>query len=141
MQNVVVGPYRTTLKSNELITSFILEATPNEMHYEFMRIARRKTLSIARINAAVLGLLDSDHKISDIRICAGSITPAPVRQTEAENHLIRKTPDLKTLLQAAELVSSDMIQRSGTRSSTEYKKPALEGLILKCLLEVFPHEC
>jgi CO/xanthine dehydrogenase FAD-binding subunit len=141
LQNVVVGPYRTTLKSNELIVSFILEATPKEMNYEFIGIARRKTLSIARINAAVLGLLDSNRKISDIRICAGSITPAPGRQSEAEKYLMGKTPNLRTFLEAAELVSSDMIRKSGTRSSTEYKKPALEGLILKCLLEVFPHEC
>jgi len=30
-----------------------------------------------------------------------------------------------------------MIRRSGVRPSTEYKKPAVEGLVIKALAELF----
>lgn len=137
---VITAPYKTSLRPNELITSFILEPLPETFRCSFQRIARRRALSVARVNAAVAGMEDENGFIADVRITAGSITPSPTRQTPAEEYLTGKAPNLKLFMEAAQLVSQEMIRRSGVRPSTQYKKPAVEGLILKCLMEVFFNE-
>jgi CO/xanthine dehydrogenase FAD-binding subunit len=140
LENVIVGPYSTNLKPAELIIGFILEPL---QHYrcEFQRIARRKALSVARINAAAAIKFDDDGEVADARLSVGSITPRPCRMTAAENLLKGKVPDEATIREAAEKVSQEMIRQSGIRSSTEYKRPAVEGLVVKTLSHVcLPHD-
>lgn len=135
LENIIVGPNTTTLKAGELITAFILESLPG-YRYEFQRIARRRALSIARMNAAVVGVLDAEGLVTDLRLSVGSTTPRPCRMTDAENHLKGKVPDEAIIREAAEKVSSEMVRQSGIRPTTEYKRPAVEGLVLKTLSRV-----
>lgn len=137
LDQVVVGPYITTLQPGELITKFFFDPMDSSYRYSFQRIARRRALSIARANAAAMALQDVDGTVLDLRLSVGSITPRPCRLSEAEQHLLGKVPSLTLLQEAAELVSREMIRRSGIRSSTEYKKPAVEGLVTKVFSGVF----
>jgi hypothetical protein len=57
--------------------------------------------------------------------------------SEAEAHLVGQIPSFQLIKETAELVSREMIRKSGVRSSTEYKKPAVEGLVLKTITDVF----
>jgi xanthine dehydrogenase FAD-binding subunit len=137
LEEVIIGPYRTTLKPGEVITRFILEPLGNEYRWSFQRIARRRAVSVARMNAAVIGRLDSRGMVDDLRLSLGSITPEPSRMTEAEDHLKGKVPDPLLIQEAAEKVSQEMVRRSGVRDSTEYKRPAVESLVVKALTELF----
>jgi CO/xanthine dehydrogenase FAD-binding subunit len=137
LEEVIIGPYRTTLKPGEVITRFILEPLGDEYRWNFQRIARRRALSVARMNAAVIGRLDSSGVVEELRISVGSITPEPSRMTGAEDHLKGKVPDPLLIQEAAEKVSLEMVRRSGVRASTEYKRPAVEGLVVKALTELF----
>ena len=137
LEEVIIGPYRTTLKPGEVITRFILEPLGDEYHWNFQRIARRRALSVARMNAAVIGRLDSSGVVEELRLSVGSITPEPSRMTGAEDHLKGKVPDPLLIQEAAEKVSLEMVRRSGVRASTEYKRPAVEGLVVKALTELF----
>jgi len=137
LEEVIIGPYRTTLKPGEVITRFILEPLGDEYRWSFQRIARRRALSVARMNAAVIGRLDSRGMVDDLRVSVGSITPEPSRMTGAEEHLKGKVPDPLLIQEAAEKVSLEMVRRSGVRASTEYKRPAVEGLVVKALTELF----
>jgi CO/xanthine dehydrogenase FAD-binding subunit len=136
LEDVIVGPYRTSLKPGELIVGFLLEPLPT-CRSEFQRIARRKALSVARINAAVAAKFDTDGVVTDVRLSVGSITPRPCRMTAAEDHLQGRIPDETAIREAAAEVSQEMIRQSGVRSSTEYKRPAVEGLVVKTLSQVF----
>ena len=136
LEDVVTGPYGTNLGAGELIVGFILEPLP-DYRSGFQRIARRRALSIARINAAAAARLDSDGKVGDVRLSLGSVTPRPCRMTPAEDHLLGKIPDNATIREAAAMVSREMVRLSGIRSSTEYKRPAVEGLVVKTLSDVF----
>lgn len=136
LENVIVGPYSTNLKPGELIIGFILEPLPDH-RAEFQRIARRKALSVARINAASVAKVDADGVVTDIRLSVGSITPRPGRMTAAENSLRGKVPNEKVIREAAAEVSGEMIRQSGIRHSTEYKRPAVEGLVVKTLSRLF----
>jgi len=136
LQDFIAGPYRTNLKPEELITGFLLEKDVGDYRYTFQRVARRKALAVARINAAAVARLDSAGLVEDLRLSVGSITPQPMRMSSAENHLKGRRPDMATIREAAEKVTREMLRRSGVRPSTEYKQPAVEGLVIKVLSKV-----
>jgi CO/xanthine dehydrogenase FAD-binding subunit len=137
LPDVVLGTYYTSLRPGDLITKFFLEPLPRPYGAVFQRIARRKSLSIARINLAAAGCIDSEGLIRDVRLSLGSVSAQPYRATAAENFLKGKKPHRSLILEAATLVSQDMVRRSGVRPSTDYKRPAAEGLVLRSLVELF----
>ena len=44
---------------------------------------------------------------------------------------------MKTILEASRMIAQEIIDLVGVRHSTEYKQPAITGLALKCLEDVF----
>ncbi len=137
VEELIAGPYRTNLAGGELIVKFILEPVGAEYKAAFRRIARRAALSTARINAAAVGRVDSAGNTADLRLSVGSITPTPCRMRSAEKLLIGREPKPDLYREAAEMVSAEMIRRTGIRHSTEYKKPAVEGIVTETLAELF----
>jgi CO/xanthine dehydrogenase FAD-binding subunit len=144
VEEFITAPYRTDRKPTELIVRFLLEPIEPGYRWGFHRIARRRALAIARANASAVGKLTPDGAVGDVKLSVGSITPQPCRMTPAEGHLLGKVPDLSLIREAASKVSQEMIRRSGVRPTTEYKRPAVEGLVIKVLSEIFldeaPHE-
>lgn len=136
LEELITAPYRTSLKPGEIVTEFLLECPGDDFVCSFHKLARRKALAIARINVAVLCSLSGDGTIADTRIAVGSVTPSPCRMKDAECHLAGRRADLDLLMEAAEKVSAEMIRQSGVRPSTAYKKPAVEGLVVKALAEL-----
>jgi CO/xanthine dehydrogenase FAD-binding subunit len=57
--------------------------------------------------------------------------------TAAEEHLRGRAASEKLIREAAEKASAEMIRQSGIRASTEYKSPAVRGLVFKALSELF----
>jgi len=131
------GPYVTMLKPGELIAKILLEPMRNGYGHSFQRIARRKALSVARMNVAAVGLTDSDGLIQELRLSVGSVTPRPCRMTAAEEVLRHNKPDKDLFWEAAEKVSHEMVRWSGIRPTTEYKRPAVEGLVYRALADLF----
>ena len=140
VEELIVAPYRTSLRPDELIVRFLIEPVATNYRWSFQRIARRKTLAIARANVAALALSDPNGVAQDLRLCVGSILPQPARMSAAEDVLKGTIPDSDRIRQAAKEVSAEMIRRSGIRPTTEYKKPAVEGLVIKALSEILLEE-
>jgi CO/xanthine dehydrogenase FAD-binding subunit len=135
LHSLITGPYSTNLKPDELIMGFLLDPLPHARS-AFARIARRRALSVARINAAAVARTDSSGIATDVRLSVGSIMPRPCRMAAAEDRLKGIVPDAQAIDEAAETVSREMIRQSGIRASTEYKQPAVEGLVRKVLSQV-----
>ncbi len=136
VDELIVAPYRTNLRPDELIVRFLIEPVPTNYRWSFQRIARRKTLAIARASVAALSVSDPRGVVQDLRLCVGSILPQPARMSVAEDVLKGKIPDSDLIRKASKEVSAEMIRRSGMRPTTEYKKPAVEGLVTKALSEI-----
>jgi len=126
------GPYETNLKPHELLVQITFQKLPPETKSSFVRLARRDAMAIARMNVAII-LQIGKNKIEDVRIAVGSVTPTPQRMSEAETFLKGKLPDQRSLQKASLKVSEAMIQRSGIRTSTSYKKPVVEALFMRAV--------
>ena len=75
----------------------------------------------------------------DIRIAPGSVTPVHMRFKDAESLFIQKIPERSLIKKAAEKISAMMVEVTGERWSTPFKRPVLKimaerGLLL--ILEV-----
>jgi len=137
LPEVVIGAYNTSLHPGDLITRFLLEPLPAPYRAVYQRIVRRKAVSIARISLAGVGRLDDAGHMKDLRLSIGSVMPQPCRLEAAEKLLAGERPAERLFQEAASLVSMQMIRRSGVRPSTKYKKPAVEGLVVRSLFELF----
>ena len=128
------GPYETNLKPHELLVQIGFPKLPSGMRSGFIRLARRDAMAIARMSVAIVLEMEKGKKqIKDIRIAAGSVTPTPRRFSEAEDLLRGKSPREETLQRASLKVSETMINRTGIRPSTSYKKPVMEALFIRAM--------
>lgn len=129
------GPYQTNLKPHELLVQIIFPKLYPDVRSNFVRLARREAMAIARMSVAVILQIEK-NRIEDIRISVGSVTPTPQRMSEAEAFLRGKTPGEELLQKASLKISGPMVQQSGIRPSTSYKKPVVEYLFMRAMRKV-----
>ncbi len=128
------GSYETNLKPHELLVEVTFPRLSRGTRSSFLRLARRDAMAIARMSVAiVLEMEKRTKRIKDIRIAAGSVTPTPQRFSEAEDFLRKKLPDDNALREAALKVSEAMINQTGIRPSTSYKRPVIEALFIRAM--------
>ena len=126
------GPYETSLKPHELLVRITFLKLSSGMRGSFVRLARRDSMAIARMSVTIVLEVEKRKKqIRDIRIAAGSVTPTPQRFYEAEDLLRGKSPDEETLQRTSLKISEMMINRTGIRPSTPYKRPVIEALFIR----------
>ncbi len=131
-----LGPYKTVRGSRELLTEITFAKLDDIWKFSFIKLARRKALAISRINIAVVAKMDG-MRAREVRVCVGSSTPTPCRMKRAEAVLRGAVPSATVIEEASRIVAEEMVARSGVRPSTEYKRPAVQGLVKKALQEVF----
>jgi len=129
------GPYQTSLKPHELLVQIIFPKLSADIRPSYVRLARREAMAIARMSVAVILQIEK-NRIEDIRICVGSVTPTPKRMSEAETFLKGKSLDEELLQRASFKISEAMIQQSGIRPSTSYKRPVVEALFVRAMRKV-----
>ena len=128
------GPYETSLKPYELLVKVTFQKLSSAMRGTFIRLARRDAMAIGRMSVAIVLEKEKRKKqIKDIRIAAGSVTPTPQRFSEAEDSLRGKLPDEETLRRASLKISEMMINRTGIRASTPYKRPVIEAVFIRAM--------
>ncbi len=129
------GPYQTGLKPHELLVQIIFPKLPPDIRTSYVRLVRRDAMAIARMSVAVILQIEK-NRIEDIRISVGSVTPTPQRMLETEAFLKGKSPHGELLQKASFKISEAMIQQSGIRPSTSYKRPVVEALFVRAMRKV-----
>ena len=125
-------PYKTNLKPHELLVQITFQKLSSVMRSSFIRLARRDAMAIARMSVAII-LQIAKNRIEEVRIAVGSVTPTPQRMSKAEIFLKGKSPVEETLKKASLNVAKTMVQQSGVRPSTSYKKPVVEALFMRAI--------
>ncbi|NIQ38412.1 MAG: xanthine dehydrogenase family protein subunit M [Proteobacteria bacterium] len=137
LSDIYVGPYETNLGPHELVSHIIVDKIPEGARYRFFRLTRRKAMATARINGGVLlRQKNSGGRIEDIRISVGSVTPRPCRMTRAEEFLMGAIPSEPTIERGCRIVGESMVELSGVRQSTEYKRPVVNVLVRRALQDI-----
>jgi CO/xanthine dehydrogenase FAD-binding subunit len=130
------GPYKTHLKSHEILVKIVFPILSPGMKTSFVRLARREAMAIARMSVAII-LQTKNDQIEDIRVAVGAVTPAPQRMFEVEAILRGESFHEEILKRSSRKLSEEMIHSSGIRPSTCYKAPVLEALYGRALRKAF----
>jgi len=139
LEDFFTKPYQSKINEDELIVEISFKKPPIKCKSGFKKLTRRKAVDKSRLNIAVLALQNNIEEIEILRIAPGSVTPTE-RFEETENILLNKRPTKELIKKAAEQVSSTMIEKSGYRWSTEYKKPVIKTMTRRILTQVLEVE-
>ncbi|MBI9104189.1 MAG: xanthine dehydrogenase family protein subunit M [Spirochaetales bacterium] len=133
LSDFLIKPYKTALEPDEMIVSVSFKKLNPSGGFSFVKLGRRKTLAIARMNVAVYVELDENRKAVDVRIVPGASLPTAARVRKAEKMLLGKAPDYELHREIGLFVAGEMVKATGRRWSTAYKEPVIASLIKRAL--------
>jgi CO/xanthine dehydrogenase FAD-binding subunit len=135
MDDFFLGPGKTILDDNEILSSIILNDLPSYSGSAYIKLGTRKALEISLVNvAAVITLEKPDGPIADARIVMGAVGPVPLRAKTAEKILIGEKPSAGLFARAAEAASSkDASPIDDFRGSAEYRRDMVKVLTERAL--------
>jgi CO/xanthine dehydrogenase FAD-binding subunit len=128
-----LGPGRTVLAPNELLTALILPHAPARSGSYYLRHTPRAWMDIAVVGVAALVTLDhADHVVS-ARIALGAVAPVPVRALEAENLLIEQTLSDELLDEVGEAAAQAAQPIDDLRASAAFRRHLVSVLTQRAL--------
>ena len=136
LEEFLAGPYKTKIQANELLTKIKIPLLGDNYYTDFQKIGRRKALSIARLNLALVTKIDEEGVFYDTRVAPGSATPYPQSLPETEKAIKGKSVYNIDLEEIGKVTSKEMVSITGERWSTPYKKPTIAVLIRRALKKI-----
>ena len=135
LSEFITGPYRTDRYADEIMTEIKVPYLQSNYCCSYQKVMRRQAVAIARINLAVLTGINNS-RFDDIRIAFGSATPTAVRFEKLEKELEGKRIDKIDYDEMVEKTGQTMVNITGERWSTPYKKPVVGNLLKRALQEI-----
>ena len=130
-----IGKGKVDLGEGEFVKGFVVQKFPEGIVTKFGKLGRRKALAISRLNVSVALKIDGAGVITFARMAPGCIFATPDKVKKAEELLVGQKVSEKLFEAAGKIVSQEMIGRTGVRWSTQYKQPAVEGIVEETLIE------
>jgi len=126
------GLYDTALARNEILTEIRIPAPPPKSGGAYVKL-KRKTGDFAVAAAAVQLTLNAKGAVERCGIALTNAGMTPVEATDAMKFLTGKTPDDKTIAEAAKMAASKSQPSADRRGSVEYKKEMARVLTARAL--------
>jgi len=120
----------TNLLKGELITSFVIPATPWAKRSLYLKIRDRQSYEFAVASAAIAMDLDGSL-VRDVRIALGGMATKPWRAYEAEQALIGRELGEESAAEAAALAYAQAEVTSGDESQIELGKATLVRALIE----------
>jgi CO/xanthine dehydrogenase FAD-binding subunit len=127
-----LGPRRTVLQAGEILTE-ILVPLRKGFKVSFLRMGRRKALTLSIVNVAAGVAIDEDGGIECARISLGAVAPTPIRAVRAEHVLQGQTITAELLAEAAAVAAAEISPISDLRASGDYRRKLSEVLVRRAL--------
>jgi CO/xanthine dehydrogenase FAD-binding subunit len=123
-----------------VVTQLRFPALVDEDGSAFERLAKRKALILPILNTAVVLRMDRGS-VRQARIAVGPVATTPFLATDAAEFLVGRTPDGRTIAEAAGLAARAAQPRDSLlRGSAEYRKSMVEVLVRRALTRAIAHE-
>jgi xanthine dehydrogenase small subunit len=130
--------YKTLAKTeDEFITK--IRFRKNFGHFNFEKVSKRTFLDIASVNTAI-SLKTENNSITEAHASAGGVAPVPLYLKETSAFLQGKEITEDVILQANEIVQTEIRPISDVRGSSDYKRLLLRQLFTAHFAELFDFE-
>jgi carbon-monoxide dehydrogenase medium subunit len=129
VEDVVVGPGRTTLAPGELVVAFLLPAPGPRSGDAYLRMIPRTEMDIAIVGAGVRLQLDESGTCTHARVGLGAVAPTPLRVDAAGEALVGSRLDDDALAAAAAAASAAANPIDDKRGTVAYRKQVAGVLV------------
>jgi len=130
LEDLFVGPGQAKIEKDELLTRIFFKAPSSNERGFFYKLGRRNALSVAVVNLGILAKTDeTTRKWESVRIVLGSVAPTVMRAKKAEALLSNRLVDENLVREAAKTAASECSPISDIRSSADYRRSMVEGLL------------
>jgi carbon-monoxide dehydrogenase medium subunit len=130
------GLYETALARDEILTEIRIPVPPAKSGGAYQKL-KRKTGDFAVAAVAVQMTLDAKGAVASCGIALTNAGPTPLEAADAAKFLVGKTPDAKTIAEAAKLAAAKCNPSADHRGSVEYKKDMARVLAARALQTAF----
>lgn len=134
MEEFFVGPRRTILQSNEILSEIIVPVPKGKHGIDFIKFGRRKALTLSMVNSAASIELNDKGEISKARIVLGAVAITPVRAHKAEEKLLGQVPSIELFEKVSSDVDKEISPITDLRASAEYRKHLSKVLVKRNLI-------
>lgn len=139
INDFIVGPKRTTLAEDELITGVTIPVANGPQ--EYLKIGVRNAMAIAMVSVALI----VDRSTHRVQVALGAAGPIPIRPTEAEQWVAEQIDWESGLLDDPDAAATfgKMVADASRpiddhRGSAEYRRHAVGVLARRALTRSFP---
>ena len=118
VENIVIGPGKTSLAAGEFIVSFLFPKRPSHTGDCYLRLTPRTEMDIAIVGAGVCLTLDSNGICTAARVSVGAVAPTPLLVNDASDALIGTSVDdtaLENMVAAVRAVCDPISDKRGSR--------------------------
>jgi len=128
----VEWPYQTKLRDDELLTRFRLPLPEAGTFSSFQKIGRRQAVAITRVSLALAARVEG-NVVEHVKVVPGSATPVPQPFSRVESSIRNSRTAALEPEKLGEMAAEEMVEITGERWSTPYKKPALSTLVRRAV--------
>lgn len=119
----------------EILCEFSIPLSPGRAS-SFLRLSRRRALSLPILNAAVALELSGDRKaFQGVRIAVGPVATVPWRAREAEDFLSGGPVSEGAVREACRLASEKAGPRDSLRGGSQYRREMIKVLVYRAIKE------
>jgi CO/xanthine dehydrogenase FAD-binding subunit len=131
----VIGPGQTTRRPDEILTSIVLPALPDncDTGSAYVRLEYRNAMEIAVVGAAALLAIGADRKCASARVSLTAVAPTCVRASATEEHLVGRVLDEELLRVASAAATNEASPISDVRAEAEYRSAMISVIVLRAL--------
>ncbi|MBN8200012.1 FAD binding domain-containing protein [Bacillus sp. NTK034] len=129
IEEFIIGPGRTILKENEMITKILIKPQkPNEIGI-FQKLGPRKAQSISIVNIAISLTMDQDRKCIEGKIAFGSVAPTIIRARKCESMLTLGQLNDDLIQNIAKIAWKEVMPISDGRATAAYRRDMASALL------------
>ena len=129
-----VGPRRTALKADELLTSVVIPRKNLGKPAGFQKFGLRKGQALALVNTGAAFWVDPDRKtFVDPCIALGAVAPTVIRAPKAEAFLAGKKVTAEAMEEAGRIAAEEAKPISDFRASADYRRHLIAVLTKRSL--------
>ena len=134
LERFFVGPKKCALQSGEILQEIQVPVPSERTGTRFLKVGRRKALTLAVVNAAVLLALEPDGQhVERARIALGAVAPVPLRALRAESMMQGCVPNAELIEEVACRAAEESAPISDLRASALYRRDVSRVLVQRAL--------
>ena len=127
VEDICVGPRKTSIESNELLVSINFPINPSGFGASYLRFIPRNEMDIA-VAAAGVSVVIKNGKFTNARVSLASVAPKPLFVKEAGDVLVGRSVSPESIQEAAVLAKDAATPISDMRGTAEYRRHLCEVL-------------